>query len=123
MVNNFGKFCRKLRIDNGQLLSGMAKELGVSSAFLSKVENGSKKPPKNWRDQIIASYKLDPGEIAKLDDCLFEAMNKDSIDISGYSDESKEMLLSFARKLDSMDAQKKCQFKKLIGEKDGGMGD
>lgn len=42
MVNNFGKFCRKLRIDRSERLFDMAKELGVSSAFLSKVENGQK---------------------------------------------------------------------------------
>lgn len=116
MVNSFGKFCRKLRIDNGQLLADMARELGVSSAFLSKVENGGKKPPKAWRDQIISMYQLDEGQIAELDDCLFEAMNSNSIDLSGYSGENREMLLSFARKLDSMDARKKNQFRKLIGK-------
>lgn len=114
MLNNFGKFCRKLRIDNGQLLADMAENLGVSSAFLSRVENGGKKPPKDWRNKIISLYSLDKNEIAELDDCLFEAMNCDSIDISGYSDENREMLLSFARKLDSMDTSKKNKFKLLI---------
>lgn len=114
MVNNFGKFCRKLRIDNGELLAEMAKELGVSSAFLSKVENGGKKPPKDWREKIISLYQLSDEKISELDDCLFEAMNSDSIDISGYSVESKNMLLSFARKLDTMDDSKRKQFKRLI---------
>lgn len=114
MVNSFGKFCRKLRIDNDQLLADMAKELGVSSAFLSKVENGRKKPPKSWRNKIILRYQLDESKIAELDECLFEAMNSDSIDISEYTDENKEMLLSFARNLDSMDRRKKEQLKKLI---------
>ncbi len=114
MVNSFGKFCRKLRIDHSQLLADMAKKLGVSSAFLSKVENGGKKPPKAWRNQIIQMYQLDDTQIAELDDCLFEAMNCDSIDVTGYSNENREMLLSFARKLDSMDTKKKNQFKKLL---------
>ena len=47
MVNSFGKFCRRLRIDRGELLADMANRLGVSSAFLSKVENGGKKPPRD----------------------------------------------------------------------------
>ena len=114
MVNSFGKFCRKLRIDEGQLLAEMAKKLGVSSAFLSKVENGGKKPPKDWRDKIIRLYQLDENRIKELDDSLFDAINNDSIDISGYSNENREMLLSFARKLDSMDTKKKNQFKKLL---------
>lgn len=114
MVNNFGKFCRKLRIDRGELLADMAKELGVSSAFLSKVENGGKKPPKDWREKIISTYQLDKEKIVELDNCLFEAMNHDSIDMSGYSDDNRNMLLSFARKLDTMDDRKRQQFKKLI---------
>ncbi len=114
MVNNFGKFCRKLRIDNDDLLADMAKKLGVSSAFLSKVEHGDKKPPKEWREKIISIYNLDKNKTKELDDCLFEAMNSDSIDVSGYSRENRDMLLSFARKLNSMDAKEKNQLKKLI---------
>lgn len=114
MVNNFGKFCRKLRIDNGELLSDMASKLGVSSAFLSKVENGSKKPPKEWQEKIVSMYHLDKSKALELEDCMFEAINYQSIDISGFSDENRDMLLSFARKLSSMDSNKKNQFRKLI---------
>ena len=114
MVNNFGKFCRKLRIDRGELLADMAQKLGVSSAFLSKVENGGKKPPKDWKDKIVSEYQLDAVKTAELEDCLFEAMNYDSIDMSGYSEDNRNMLLSFARKLDSMDDRKRRQFMRLI---------
>lgn len=114
MANNFGKFCRKLRIDNGKLLADMAKKIGVSSAFLSKVENGGKKPPKDWREKLITLYQLNDSQVAELDEYIFEAMNYNSLDISGYSDADKNMLLSFARKLDKMDDSKRQRFKKLI---------
>lgn len=114
MANNFGKFCRKLRIDRGELLADMAEKLGVSSAFLSKVENGGKKPPKEWRERIITFYQLDAPQIADLDKSLFEAMNYKSLDLSGYSEADRDILLSFARKLDTMDDSKRKQFKKLI---------
>ncbi len=114
MVNSFGKFCRKLRIDEGQLLAEMAKELGVSSAFLSKVENGGKKPPRDWRNKLIELYQLNEKQIEELDDCLFEAINSRSIDMSEYSNENREMLLSFARRLDTMDTKKKDQIKRLL---------
>lgn len=114
MVNSFGKFCRKLRIDEGQLLAEMAKELGVSSAFLSKVENGGKKPPRDWRNKLIELYQLDEKQIEELDDCLFEAINSKSIDMSEYSNENREMLLSFARRLDTMDTERKDQIKRLL---------
>ena len=43
MLTSIGRFLRKLRIDHGEILKDMADALGVSSAFLSAVENGKKK--------------------------------------------------------------------------------
>ena len=110
MVNNFGKFCRKLRIDNDELLYDMAKKLGVSSAFLSKVENGKKKPPKDWEDLLIQKYDLNEMQIRELKKGIFEAQNYDSIDISGMSDNDRMMMLSFARKFNNIDKNKLRSF-------------
>ena len=103
MITNFGKFCRRLRINNGELLYDMAKKLGVSSAFLSKVENGKKKPPVDWRAKISANYKLTSTECEELDRVLYEAKNIGSIDISGFSMSDKELMWSFARKFETFD--------------------
>ena len=117
MVNNFGKFCRKLRIDWNELLYDMAKMLGVSSAFLSKVENGRKKPPVEWREKIIQAYGLDAEAIRQLDRCMYEAQNYDSIDMSHFSDPDKMLMLNFARKLNSIDKEKLREFlKKEVGD-------
>lgn len=106
MVNNFGKFCRKLRIDKSELLYDMANTLGVSSAFLSKVENGKKKPPKEWREILINAYGLNRDQIQQLDQCMYEAQNYDSIDISSMDDNDRMIMLSFARKLNNLDKDK-----------------
>lgn len=110
MTTNFGKFCRRLRINSGELLYDMAGKLGVSSAFLSKVENGKKKPPVEWRDKIIMLYQLNNNEIKELDECLFEARNYDSIDISNYGMNDKELMWSFARKFNSLDRERLKDF-------------
>lgn len=110
MVNNFGKFCRKLRIDKSELLYDMAAKLGVSSAFLSKVENGKKKPPKEWRGILIGKYGLDADEIRELDQCMYEAQNYDSIDISYMNNDDRMMMLSFARKFNNIDRNKLREF-------------
>ena len=110
MINNFGKFCRKLRIDKSELLYDMAKTLGVSSAFLSKVENGKKKPPREWREILISNYDLDRNQIRELDRCMYEAQNYDSIDISGMNDNDRMMMLSFARKFNNIDKNKLRSF-------------
>lgn len=105
MITKFGKFCRKLRIDNGELLYDMADKLGVSSAFLSKVENGKKKPPMEWKKKICSNYTLTKEAQKELEEALYEAKNNDSIDISGYSLSDKELMWSFARKFDTLDKE------------------
>ncbi len=112
MINNFGKFCRKLRIDNNELLYDMAVKLGVSSAFLSKVENGRKKPPKEWREVLITAYGLGDNAIKELDQCMYEAQNYDSIDISYMSESDRMTMLSFARRFNEIDKSKLREFLK-----------
>ena len=112
MVNNFGKFCRKLRIDRNELLYDMAGKLGVSSAFLSKVENGKKKPPEEWKDILIQEYDLDQKQIKELNQYMYEAQNYNNIDISYMIDSDRMMMLSFARKFNSIDKNKLKEFLK-----------
>lgn len=103
MATKFGKFCRKLRIDRGELLYDMAKKLQVSSSFLSKVENGKKKPPLEWEKVIIHKYGLQGNEQETFREAFYDAVNSDYINISGMKAADKELMLSFARKFDSLD--------------------
>jgi len=118
MMNNFGKFCRKLRIDKDELLYDMAVRLGVSSAFLSKVENGKKKPPKEWREKLIYGYNLNQKQIKELDRCIYEAQNYENIDISSWKEEDKIMMLSFARKFNSFNKNALKKFLQDEGDQD-----
>lgn len=115
MLTSFGKFCRKLRLDEGKLLLDMAQQLRVSSAFLSKVENGKAKPPVGWEDIIINEYNLSDEQIEELRNSIYEARNGQIIDISDMATEDKNMMLAFARKLDTMDPVEKEKIIKLLG--------
>lgn len=115
MLTSFGKFCRKLRIDEGKLLLDMAQQLRVSPAFLSKVENGKAKPPMGWEDIIINEYNLSDDQIEELHNSIYEARNGKIIDISGMTIEDRDMMLAFARKLDTMDPVEKEKIIKLLG--------
>ena len=113
MVTAFGKVCRKMRIDSGELLSDMAEKLGVSAAFLSKVENGRRKPPKEWEEKIIGMYHLQGEKKSEFEDCFFRTLNADSIDIKSFNDADRDLMLSFARKFSSLD---KNALKKILDE-------
>ena len=92
MLNKLGLFCRKLRLDNRELLLDMASKLGVSSAFLSKVENGKSKPPTDWESRIINLYSLDIRQKQELKEAFLDALNYKSIDIQNYSDENRALI-------------------------------
>ena len=55
-LTEFGKFLRKLRIDNGELLKDMAIKLNTTPAFLSMVETGRRSIPKKLEEEIENSY-------------------------------------------------------------------
>lgn len=80
MLTRFGRFCRKLRIDNNELLLDMAKRLSVSSAFLSKVENGKSKPPIKWKETIASLYDLELEQEKELCESIDEARKNTTID-------------------------------------------
>ena len=57
-LTEFGKFLRKLRVDNGELLKDMAIKLNVTLSFLSMVETGRRNIPKKWEEEIEETYSL-----------------------------------------------------------------
>ena len=83
-----GKFLRKIRIDRDERLYDMAKRLGISSAFLSGVENGHKKASATLINNII--------------------------DISQFSPQKQEATLMFARKFDELTDKQIDQIKNIL---------
>ena len=69
-LTEFGKFLRKLRIDNGELLKDMAIKLNVTPPFLSMVETGRRSIPKKWEEEIEKIYSLSLKEKEELIDIL-----------------------------------------------------
>lgn len=63
---DFGKFAKKLRIEEYETLGDMAKKLGITASYLSAVENGKRKLPVEWREIIISKYKLNESQRLEL---------------------------------------------------------
>lgn len=114
MVTKFGKFCKELRLDNAEILYDMAQRLNVSSAFLSKVENGKAKPPIKWKKDIAYEYNLTTDMINKLSEYIDEARGTEVVNLSDLSIDDRDMMLKFARKLNDMDEEKKQMFRELL---------
>ena len=113
MVTRFGKFCRNLRMDHGELLYEMARRFDVSSAFLSRVENGKAKPPTEWRNILISDYQLNNEQIEELDKSINEA-RECVIRVDSLSQNDRDMMFAFARKLNDLDKDQKDKWKKML---------
>lgn len=103
MLTSVGRLLRKLRIDNGEILKTMADKLGVSSAFLSAVENGKKKMPKSWYEKIESIYSFSDDDKDALRQAVAESSDTVELIIKNASTANKNLAISFARQFDSLD--------------------
>ena len=103
MVTIFGRFLRKLRIDKGEVLKDMAEKLQVSSAFLSAVENGKKRVPKNWIKKISTIYDLSDAKVEEMIDAIDYSKDIVEVNIKGASEDTRQVAVLFARKFESLD--------------------
>lgn len=74
--NIFGKLLREFRIQKSMLLYDMAKTIGVSSAFLSKCENGKVKIPEEWVEKLPELYSDLDKELLR---CAIGVSNSDFV--------------------------------------------
>ncbi len=109
-----GKFLRRLRIDYDERLFDMAKKVGVSSAFLSAVENGHKKASNPLINKISKIYNLTPSQKADLYDDV--AISQQDLDLSAFSQEKQQAIIMFAIKFDGLSESQHNAIKRILEE-------
>ena len=114
MLTSFGKFSRKLRIDQGELLKEMADKLGVTSAYLSAVEVGKRNVPEEWIDKITSIYGLAANEVVLLRSAYDQAVTQLKIDMTDHAPRQREAAMVFAREFKEMDEEAINEFLKAI---------
>lgn len=117
MVTAFGKFLRNLRMDIGELLLQMAEKLDVSPAFLSGVENGKRKIPSDWVNRISETYHLGEAEKAHLQEAFYDTNNSVEIGLEKLQNPRRNLVLSFARKLDSISDDEAEQISRILNKR------
>ncbi len=105
MLTSIGRFLRKLRIENGEILKDMAEALGVSSAFLSAVENGKKKMPESWIEKLTATYSFSDDQTEELRAAVIDTNNAVELDLQNTTPSNRALAISFAREFDSLDEE------------------
>lgn len=114
MLTDFGKFCRKLRIDKDELLKDMAEKLNVTSSYLSAVENGKRDIPDSWELIIIEKYCLSKTEAKELNEAIYVSQKQLKISLDSLRNDDKDLVLSFARKFEDLTDENKNTIRKLL---------
>lgn len=114
MISNFGKFCRKLRIDRGELLRDMATKLNVTASYLSAVENGKREIPDSWESFLSTNYSLNENERMDLSEAIFKSKKQIKIELENLNNFDKDLVLAFARKLDTLNTSEKDKILKIL---------
>lgn len=63
---NIGKKLKLLRIKSNKSLSELAKDIDIDQAYLSRIENGIRKPSEKFLKSVSLLYDLSPQEIHEL---------------------------------------------------------
>lgn len=114
MLTSIGKFLRKLRIDEGEILKDMAGKLGVTVSFLSAVENGKKRMPSAWNSQICELYDLDEKQREKFTTAIAETENSVEMNLFDQNLQKRELAVSFARIFSDIDEEQVVAIKKIL---------
>lgn len=114
MISNFGKFCRKLRIDHGELLKDMSTKLNVTASYLSAVENGKRDIPDMWEEVLADNYSLSKIDREELADAIFTSRKQIKFELDNLTDSDKDLVLAFARKLDNLNTSDKDKILKIL---------
>lgn len=117
-MTEFGKFLRKLRIDNNELLKNMAEHLNVTPSYLSAIEIGKRNIPKDWFRKIVKIYNLNANEQIMLQGSIDRSKNTLKIPLNEMSDNDRDLTISFARKLENLTKQEKEQLLSILKHKD-----
>lgn len=115
MITPFGKYLRNIRMDRGEKLKDMAAVLGISSSFLSRVENGKTKPPEKWKNVLVSHYGLSEKEEEELL-CRMSDVQRTYIRLKEFSPDEREIITTLADQIGQMEQEKKDEIRKILTE-------
>lgn len=110
----FGELMRILRVKNHEVMGDVAKLLGVSTPFLSAVENGKKNVPSEWFEPLAKHYSMNDTEISEMKEAAENSKNQIKIALSKSESYQREVALQFARSFDDIDEDTAEKILKLL---------
>ena len=119
MATNYGKVLRKIRVDRDELLKDMAGKLGITSAYLSSIENGKRQIPTGLTRAITEKYELNHATIKKLEEAEDNTRTSIQIDFTDANENQKNTVLKLARQFSDLSDEQLAEIRRILSRKDG----
>lgn len=116
MKSRIAKSLRILRIQNDENLKEMAENLGISTPYLSAIENGKRDIPSDFHEKIVNIYNLTDEESEKLKKDIELSAKEKIIDMTNLSEERKMLSIRYARKIQELSDEDFEKLKNILGE-------
>lgn len=114
MTTSYGKILRKIRIDHEEILKDMATKLGITSAYLSAIENGKRVIPSDLTMRLGEIYKLSLDDKLKLEEAEDAIKTNVTIELSTVDEERKNMVLKLARQFSELTDEQLDEIQKIL---------
>ena len=98
-VTNLGKKLRKIRIDNDEISSDMARKLEISVSYLSAIENGKRNISKDLAEKLFKIYQLSDNDKEKILQAISIYSGEMRIRLDSLNEKQKELSLLYAREV------------------------
>lgn len=117
--NKFGKLFRTYRINHGENLKDAGQFLGVTSSFVSAVELGKRKIPKDWLQLIVNHYNLNAKEEKELAIAIEESKTSLDVNLTKLTPLQKTVALAFQRSFNNISDETATTILKILEEGNG----
>ena len=119
MLTEFGKEIRKLRIDLGITLFEMARDTGVSSSFLSAMENGKKPVPDEYVDTLAIKFEFVRNAKEHFLKLADKTKKEVRLNLADTDNKSNELATAFARQFSELSDEQVEKIKLILNKKEG----
>lgn len=114
MLTEFGKFCRKLRIDHNETQQDIANYLGVTTAYLSTVEHGKRNISEKIVDKLISRYNLSGAKLNQFKSTITNSISFIKIHLHKMNSLDRELILKIYYNLNELNDKDKQELINII---------
>ena len=114
MLTEFGKFCRKLRVDHDETQQDIADYLGVTTAYLSTVEHGKRNISEKIVDKLISRYNLSGAKLNQFKSTITNSISFIKIHLHKMNSLDRELIMKIYYNLNELNDKDKRELIEVI---------